>query len=233
MAKRYTSSKASKTTKTKKKSFVAKNEGLRVLDLGLVEYSQAWEMQKELVELRAAKKSPDTLLLLEHPTVVTCGRKAKLPADLEIPVFEIERGGDLTLHAPGQIVGYPILYLSAENRDLHEYLRRLEEVLIRTLADFGLEGDRQSGLTGVWIGSRKIASIGVACRKWVSYHGFALNVYTDLSLFQTIRPCGLDPAIMTSIERELGNTPSMKAVKDSLIGRFSEEFSATPTLALG
>lgn len=231
MAKRYTSSKVSKNGK--KTVARKKDEGLRVLDLGLVEYSQAWEMQKELVDQRAANKAPDSLILLEHPTVVTCGRKVKLPPDLEIPVFEIERGGDLTLHAPGQLVGYPILYLSAENRDLHEYMRRLEEVLIRSLADFGLEADRRSGFTGVWIGSRKIASIGVACRKWVSYHGFALNVSTDLSLFQQIRPCGLDPTVMTSLEEELGSPTSMRAVKESLIGRFSEEFSATPTLALG
>lgn len=220
MAQRSTSIKLSKP----RKKLLAEPK-LRVLELGVIPYSEAWEIQKQLVEQRAADKIPDTLLLLEHLSVVTCGRGTKLPPMLEIPVFEIERGGEETLHSPGQIVGYPILKLAPGQRDLHAYLRRIEEVLIRTLADFGIEADRREGLTGVWVGSRKIASIGVACRKWVTYHGFALNVRNDLSLFQKIRPCGLDPAVMTSIGKELGCAPSMRAVAKCLVDRFLREFT--------
>lgn len=224
MAQRSTSIKLSKP----RKKLLAQPQ-LRILELGTIPYSEAWEIQKELVEQRAADKIPDTLLLLEHPSVVTCGRGTKLPPKLEIPVFEIERGGEETLHSPGQIVGYPIMKLAPGNRDLHAYLRRVEEVLIRTLADFGIEADRREGLTGVWVGARKIASIGVACRKWVTYHGFALNVRNDLSLFQKIRPCGLDPAVMTSIAKELGCAPSLKAVQGRIVERFAAEFS-TPSV---
>jgi len=196
----------------------------RVMDLGLVPYGEAWEIQKELVKQRAAKKVPDTLLLVEHFPVITAGRKTRMSPTATIPVFEIERGGDETLHSPGQLVGYPIIYLPKENRDLHEYLRRIEEVLIHSLEDFGLQAGRREGLTGVWIGAKKIASIGVACKKWVTYHGFALNVNNDLSLFQKIKPCGLDPKIMTSMGAELDSPVSMEVLKEKLVARFKAEF---------
>lgn len=232
MARLSTSSKASKPAR---KATVARKrkpvENFRVFELGLIEYREAWSLQKELVEKRAAKEIPDTLLLLEHPPVITQGRKSAV-AGVEnllrgdIPVLEIERGGQDTLHAPGQLVGYPIVYLPEDRRDLHLYMRRLEDVLIRVLADFGIEADRREGYTGVWVGGRKIASIGVACRKWVTYHGFALNVNNDLSLFQRINPCGLDPQVMTSLENELGCPVSMNAVRERAQRRFVEEFSS-------
>lgn len=199
---------------------LAPGPSLRVLELGLVPYVEAWAIQRRLVEQRAAGTAPDTLLLLEHPPVVTYGRGTKPAPPPDLPVFKIERGGEATLHSPGQLVGYPILLLRPGERDLRKYLRRLEEVLIRTLADFGIEADRREGSTGVWVGRRKIASIGVACRKWVTYHGFALNVSNDLALFQQIRPCGLDPSVITSMERELGCPLAMRSLKVRLVERF-------------
>jgi len=197
---------------------------LRVLDLGLVPYEEAWEIQRKLVDQRAAGTAPDTLLLLEHPPVVTRGRGTKVSPAPGLPIFEVERGGEVTLHSPGQLVGYPIVYLEPGKRDLRQFLRRLEEVLIRTLADFEIEADRREGHTGVWVGPRKIASIGVACRRWVTYHGFALNVTNDLSLFERIRPCGFDPRIMTSMQKELGCALSSKALRDRLGEQSRREF---------
>lgn len=147
--------------------------------------------------------------------MVTLGRKQTAPANVlarDMPVVEIERGGDVTYHGPGQLVGYPILQLDGDERDLHAYLRNLEEALIRACAELGLRAGRREGLTGVWIdGARKIASLGIAVRKWVTYHGFALNVSTDLSRFTAINPCGLDAAVMTSLEKELGRRVDVTA----------------------
>jgi lipoyl(octanoyl) transferase len=165
-------------------------------------YETIYARQKSLVEARIKGGIPDTLLLGEHPNVITIGRGThveNLLATQEIPVVEIERGGDVTYHGPGQRVGYPILQLEDGERDLHRYLRNLEEVLIRVLRYYDLEGRRNPGWTGVWVGDHKIASIGVAVRKWVTYHGFALNVSTDLSYFQRINPCGLPATVMTSL----------------------------------
>jgi lipoate-protein ligase B len=136
-----------------------------------------------------------------------------------IPIFEIERGGDVTYHGPGQLVGYPILALDDDERDLHAYLRNLEEALLGVCADVGLEGRRNPGWTGVWIGERKVASLGIAVRKWVTMHGFALNVATDLSRFAAINPCGLDAAVMTSLAEESGRALTVDDVKPLAIAR--------------
>ena len=140
--------------------------------------------------------------------MITLGRRQSATANVlapgDIPMFEIERGGDVTYHGPGQLVGYPIFKLDGDERDLHAYLRSLEEALIGVCADVGLAGRRNPGWTGVWIGERKVASIGIAVRRWVTMHGFALNVATDLSRFAAINPCGLDAAVMTSLSREAG-----------------------------
>ncbi|OYV64479.1 MAG: hypothetical protein B7Z72_13185 [Gemmatimonadetes bacterium 21-71-4] len=193
---------------------------LAVAQLGLVPYGVALERQRAIAEDRiAGRASQDALLLLEHPPVVTLGRgtrAASLPVAPEllrrrgIEVFEIERGGDVTYHGPGQLVGYPIFDLSGSGlrRDPHWFLRRLEAALIEALTEFHIAGERREGYTGVWTGggSRKIASIGIHVRQWVTWHGFALNVTTDLSPFDLIVPCGIPDVVMTSVANELGGT---------------------------
>jgi lipoyl(octanoyl) transferase len=164
-------------------------------------------------------------VLVEHPDVITLGRRLSAPANVvapgDIPVVEIERGGDVTYHGPGQLVGYPILALDGDERDLHAYLRNLEEALIGVCADVGLAGGRKAGWTGVWIGERKVASLGIAVRKWVTMHGFALNVATDLARFAAINPCGLDAAVMTSLARECGRALTLDEVKPLAVARLS------------
>ena len=182
----------------------------RVRDLGTCAFGDSLTLQRELVAARQRDEIPDTLLLVEHPHVITLGRgthKENLLAPGDLPVFEIERGGDVTYHGPGQLVGYPIFLLRPAERDLHRYLRNLEEALIRALADLGLRAGRREGWTGVWTladAPAKLASIGVAVKRWVTLHGFALNVATDLARFAAINPCGLDAAVMTSVSAELG-----------------------------
>lgn len=206
-------------------------------DLGLREYKAVWALQHELLEKRAQDAIPDALILCEHPHVITVGRRAvsklaSLQACYGIPCYAVERGGDVTYHGPGQLVGYPILRLEEGRRDLHRYLRDLEEVLILALSDFGIEAQRRASYTGVWTAGlavapqahKKIASIGVAVRRWVTYHGFALNVNTDLNLFKRISPCGLDGAIMTSMGQLLRRMVEMQAVKESVKRRFEEVF---------
>ncbi len=187
---------------------------MRTLDvrrLGRVPYGEALDLQRRLADDRIAGAIPDTLVLLEHPPVITLGRGTRasslpLPPDVlrarGIDVFEIERGGDVTYHGPGQLVGYPILDLHGLTPDLHWYLRQLEEALIRALAAFGVPAERNPGYTGVWTRGRKIASIGIHVRQWVTWHGFALNVTTDLSAFDLIVPCGIRDVVMTSIGKE-------------------------------
>lgn len=172
---------------------------------------------------RQAGTVPDTLLLVEHPDVITLGRSARpdnVLAAGNIPVFAIERGGDVTYHGPGQIVAYPIVQLHEEERDLHRYLRGLEEAILRALADFGIAGMRRPGWTGVWTANqdapKKLASIGIAVRRWVTMHGLALNVTTDLGRFAAINPCGFDASVMTSMARELGKDVAVADVKQSL-----------------
>jgi lipoyl(octanoyl) transferase len=185
---------------------------IRVIELGRRPYGEVLELQRRLCQDRIAGRQPDDLLLLlEHDPVVTLGRGTKAsslpldPAALHsrgLEVFEVERGGDVTLHAPGQLVGYPIFHLEQHRPDLHWYLRQLEEALIQALAAFSIEAERNPGLTGVWTKGRKIASIGVHVKRWVTLHGFALNVTTALDLFDLIVPCGLHGVTMTSIRQE-------------------------------
>lgn len=190
-------------------------------------------MQRELVAARQRDEVPDTLILVEHPDVITLGRGShaeNLVNVGEIPTFEIERGGDVTYHGPGQLVGYPILLLRPEERDLHVYLRNLEEMLLRALADFGIAAGRNPGWTGAWTDSRsghaprKLASIGVAVKRWVTLHGFALNVSTDLARFAAINPCGLEAGVMGSIYTVLGRPVAMADVKQSVRRHFSDVF---------
>jgi lipoate-protein ligase B len=199
---------------------------LDVLRLGRTGYADAYELQQGLLEQRIAGAARDTLVLTEHEPVVTVGRKTPAGAvtGVDVPVFEIERGGEATYHGPGQVVGYPIVELPPERRDLHRYLRDLEEVLIRVLAEFDVAGTRRAGLTGVWIGERKVASIGVAVRRWVTWHGFALNVHTDLAGFRSFNPCGLRPDVMTRLvdHAELG--PGNLLVEVLCVKHFCEVF---------
>ena len=180
---------------------------------------------------RQAGSISDTLILVEHPEAITLGRSAR-PNNIldagDVPVFAIERGGDVTYHGPGQLVAYPIFHLSEREHDLHRYLRGLEETVLRTLADFGIAGTRRPGQTGVWTGDetapRKLASIGVAVRKWVTLHGLALNVSTDLARFATIQPCGFDASVMTSMARELGHAVDFTTVKGALTKHMAAVF---------
>jgi lipoyl(octanoyl) transferase len=221
--------------------------------LGVMPYASALDLQREVARLRIAGTiAEDVLLLVEHPPVVTLGRSAKEQHLLASPEllrargverFEVERGGDVTFHGPGQLVGYPIIDLKRHRRDLHWYLRQVEEALIVALADFGIVGDRSVGQTGVWTQGRKIASIGVHARDWVTWHGFALNVTTDLSYFDLIVPCGIQSVTMTSISREMrqiGSDPdsmremgsdsnsTMKQVEASVVEAFVSVFELTP-----
>jgi lipoyl(octanoyl) transferase len=196
---------------------------LAVRRLGLVPYADAHRLQQELLVERLEERIPDMLLLTEHPAVVTLGRgsSADEAKDVELPVIAIERGGEATFHGPGQLVGYPILLLDEDRRDLHVYLRSLEEVVIRTLADFGLVGTRAAGFTGVWIAGKKVCSVGVAVRRWVTWHGFALNLDVDLAGFKSFRPCGLDPDVMTRMADHLVRVPSMRAVEERVVEHFA------------
>ncbi|HEX6836428.1 MAG TPA: lipoyl(octanoyl) transferase LipB [Polyangia bacterium] len=201
----------------------------RVIDLGRREYGEVWKLQQELVAERQRGEIVDTLVLVEHPDVITLGRRQSSQSNVvapgDIPVFEIERGGDVTYHGPGQLVGYPIFALEGDERDLHAYLRNLEEALIGACADVGLAARRNPGWTGVWIGERKVASIGIAVRRWVTMHGFALNVATDLSRFTAINPCGLDAAVMSSLSREAGRDLTLDAVKPLVVTRMASVFA--------
>jgi len=179
----------------------------RVVDLGLQPYREVWDQQLALVEQRQRGDIPDTLLLVEHPHVFTLGRRRSAEQNVltpgEVEVVAIERGGDVTYHGPGQLVAYPIVLLDGAERDLHAYLRNLEQAVIETCARVGLAADREPGKTGVWtstpLGRKKLCSMGIACRKWVTFHGLALNVTTDLSYFARINPCGFEATVMSSL----------------------------------
>jgi len=187
---------------------------LAVIGLGRMAYGEALALQRDLAQRRIDRSlDQDLLLLVEHPPVVTLGRggqAAHLVASKEflaakgVEVFEVERGGDVTCHGPGQLVGYPIYDLTQHRRDLHWFLRALEECLIAALRDLGVSAERRAGFTGVWTAGRKIASIGIHVKQWVTWHGVALNVMTDLSLFDLIVPCGIPDVTITSIQKELG-----------------------------
>jgi len=206
---------------------------LLLLDLGLKDYQFTLDLQRRLCELRINDSIPDVLLLVEHDHVITCGKSARkedllLTEDeqinLGVPVYQVERGGEYTYHGPGQLVGYPIIRLEDDYRHISWYIAQLEEVIMQTLSEFAISSERRTGFPGVWANDKKIASIGIAIKRWVSYHGFSLNVNTCLTNFQYINPCGLDWTIMTSMEQLMGNTLEMTRVIDVLVNKFSETF---------
>lgn len=209
---------------------------IEVRRLGLVDYDAALQMQRELVEERKAGRVPDLLLLLQHPRVITLGVKGDggrshivAPPDrlaqLGVTVTEAGRGGDVTYHGPGQIVGYPIIDLKPDRCDVHRYVRDIEEVMIRVCADYGLTAGRIPGLTGTWIGAEKIGAIGIRISRWVTSHGFAFNVNTNLEDFQLIVPCGIGDRGVTSLQKQLGRAVPIEEVEDSFIRRFAEVFA--------
>ena len=213
---------------------------LFVRRLGLVPYDEALALQASLVEDRRHGRIPDQLLLLEHPPVITLGVKthqrrdhvlatSEALADAGVALFETGRGGDVTYHGPGQLVGYPILDLNPDRRDVHRYVRDLEEVLIRTAAAFGIEAGRLAGLTGVWVGHEKLAAIGVRISRWITSHGFAFNVSTDLSHFGLIVPCGITDKGVTSLAKLIGSPVRMADVEDAAVRSFGEVFGRIVT----
>lgn len=209
---------------------------LAVDDLGTCAYRDAWARQLALVDARKAGDGVDRVLVVEHPHVFTLGRKQAAQANVlapgDVEVIAIERGGDVTYHGPGQLVAYPIVLLGDGERDLHRFLRNLEEAVIRTCARFGLATDREPGATGVWLTDRagarkKLCSIGIACRRWVTFHGLALNVATDLAYFQRINPCGFASSVMTSMAAELGRPLTVAEVTPVLAGELAATLGRT------
>ena len=206
--------------------------------LGVVRYADALELQRALVEERKAGRIPDTLLLLQHPHVLTIGVKKNgrqhILAEPEtlaargVEVFETGRGGDVTYHGPGQLVGYPIIDLHPDRRDVHKYVRDLEAVMIGVCADYGLAADRVKGMSGAWIGDAKIGAIGVRISRWVTSHGFAFNVTTDLDFFNLIVPCGIAGKAVTSLASQLDRQVPMAEVEDRFIRHFSTVFAKSP-----
>ena len=197
-------------------------------DAGRLSYADGLELQKGLVRRRVAREIPDTLVLVEHPPVITLGKMSKpehvLVVREGVEVMKTPRGGDVTYHGPGQVVGYPIVDLTAGHLDLKKYLEKLEEVMIRAIAAYGVRGERQAGMTGVWVGERKIGAIGVRVEKWVTSHGFALNANTDLSGFDQIIPCGLRGKGVTSIAREIGRDVDLDELRRSVAAIFGTVF---------
>jgi lipoyl(octanoyl) transferase len=195
---------------------------LHVLDWGRTEYGDALRRQQELVARRLAGEVPDTLVLTEHDPIITLGRGTKAENVLHpsFPIVVVERGGDVTWHGPGQVIGYPVRLLPPGRQDLLAHLRWIEELVIATLSSFRIEGRRVPGRTGVWVerpdGPGKIASVGIAAKRWCTYHGFALNVDCDLGAFRAINPCGFPASVMTSIQDVLGRSPGIAAVKRAI-----------------
>ena len=208
-------------------------EDLLLLDKGCAKYEEIWNLQKNLVKKRIQGEIIDTLILVEHPPVITLGKRAKKEEILvsedflfqhKIGYFYVDRGGKVTFHGPGQLVAYPIINLSLDGKDIHRYLRNLEEVIIRVLKKLGIEGERIKGYTGVWVKGKKIVSIGIGVRRWVTYHGLALNVNTDLSYFSLINPCGIESSKITSLSRILSCPLGMKEIKNLFLKCFCEVF---------
>ncbi|NUQ35520.1 MAG: lipoyl(octanoyl) transferase LipB [Planctomycetaceae bacterium] len=213
---------------------------VRFLDVGLIPYTDAWELQRR-IHAEVVSGADSALILCEHPPVISLGSQTKdgnLLMDPEtcrergIDVVETDRGGDITYHGPGQLVGYPIFRLRDFpcGEDLHRFVRAIEEVLIRALAEFDIEAGRVEGKTGAWAGDKKIASIGLKCSRWVSMHGFALNVTNDLTPFHLINPCGLSAEVMTNMA-QLGQSVSMDAVKEAVLRGFGDVFDCRITKA--
>ncbi|HCD51614.1 MAG TPA: lipoyl(octanoyl) transferase [Balneolaceae bacterium] len=218
---------------------------IELYDLGRKEYRATWELQQKIqsriiaekrAEQEGALKSgrkKDVLLLVEHPHVYTLGKSgveenmlrsmAELK-DLHADYVKIDRGGDITYHGPGQIVGYPIMDLDRHFTDIHKYLRYLEEVMIRLLQEYGIDGGRLEGLTGAWVNESKICAMGIRCSRWVTMHGFALNVNTNLDYFSNIVPCGIDDKKVTSLEELLGHPVELNEVKEKIVKYFAEVF---------
>ena len=208
---------------------------LEVRRLGVVSYAEALAMQRTLVEERRAGRVPDLLLLLQHPPVITVGVKGdggrsnvvatpERLAQLGIEIHETGRGGDVTYHGPGQLVGYPILDLRPDRCDVHRYVRDVEEVMIRVCADYGVAAGRIAGLTGTWVGAEKIGAIGIRISRWITSHGFAFNVSTDLGHFALIVPCGINDRGVTSLEKATGRAVPLREVEDAIAGRFADVF---------
>lgn len=219
---------------------------LDVRRLGVVPYGEGLALQQQLVEQRRAGDIPDTLLLLQHPHVLTVGVKkdgrrhivagAAQLERLGVEVFETGRGGDVTYHGPGQIVGYPIINLDPDRRDVHRYVRDLEEMMIRVCADYGVSADRLAGFSGAWVshptrGLEKIGAIGVRISRWITSHGFAFNVTTDLDFFNLIVPCGISDRGVTSLSRASGRSPALPEVEDHLVRQFEAVFGRTASPA--
>ena len=215
---------------------------LEVRRLGVIPYAEALALQRSLVEERREGRVPDLLLLLQHPPVITLGVKgdggrSNVVADslrlsaLGVGISETGRGGDVTYHGPGQIVGYPILDLRPDRCDVHRYVRDLEEVMIRVCADYGVPAGRIQGLTGAWVGNDKIGAIGVRVSRWITSHGFAFNVNTDLRHFDLIVPCGIANRGVTSLKQAAGRNLHMDEVEDSLIRHFCDRLERVATAA--
>jgi lipoyl(octanoyl) transferase len=211
-------------------------KSLLYCDLGLIDYQKAWDLQKKTLEMRVKHKIPDVLYLLEHPNTYTLGKiadKNNLIGSEEylrtnkISVYDIDRGGDITYHGPGQIVGYPIVDLNNWKRDTHKYLRALEETIITACASYGIKAGREPEYTGVWVEDRKIAAIGIKVSRWVTMHGFAFNVNTDLSFFSGIIPCGITDKDVTSLKIEKGDEIDVQEAKSLIVKNFSNIFEYT------
>lgn len=209
---------------------------LTYCDLGFIDYKEAWDLQQEIHVKRVSGEVEDFLFLLEHPNTYTFGKTAHKENLIgsedylkqnQISVYDIDRGGDITYHGPGQIVGYPIIDLNNWFKDTHKYLRALEEVIIKTCSDYGLMSERNPKHTGVWIGDRKIAAIGIKVSRWVTMHGFAFNVNTDLNLFNGIIPCGIQDKSVTSLKQELKREISIQEIKEKILLNFTELFDYT------
>jgi lipoate-protein ligase B len=204
-----------------------------IIDLGMVDYEKSWDLQHQLWSSRVEGALPDLLLILEHPHVITLGRRgnrshliasSEILEAMKIPIFHVERGGDVTYHGPGQIVVYPILNLKEYGYRIVRYVDQLEEVVLHVLKDFGIEGRSDSLNRGVWVAGEKVASVGVAIRRWVSFHGVALNYGTDLTYFDLINPCGLEGKKMTSMAKILGKEISRKELAEKILFHFKEVF---------
>ena len=210
-------------------------EGIEVRRLGTVGYQEAADLQARLVEQRRRDEIPDLLLLLQHPPVITLGVKSRSTrtnivasdaqlADAGVDVFESGRGGDVTYHGPGQLVGYPIFNLNPHRRDVHRYVRDVEQALIEAVSAFGIQAGRVEGLTGIWVGNDKLAAIGIRISRWITSHGFALNVATNLSHFDLIVPCGIQGRGVTSMEQLLGRGIGMDEVEKAVETAFAHVF---------